>query len=124
MPLGPSYPAAQIKLIVENSGLEALLVKDKDAFEEHRDIVKCPVLSMMNILDNEALPEPSVLDWRTPAPNTSCGIIHLRHNRKAQGRGTGARKLYLGFTRWTVAHSHGSRPGESVLALRPHDLSS
>ncbi len=76
VPLDPSYPDARIKLIAEDAGLKALLVKDEDGFAEHRNIVKCPVLSVTNILDAALLPEPSVLDWRPPVPNTSCGIIY------------------------------------------------
>ncbi len=76
MPLDPSYPAARIKLIAGDAGLKVLLVKDQDDFIEHRNIVKCPVLNIINVLDNEVLPEPSVLDWRRPVPNTPCGIIY------------------------------------------------
>ncbi len=48
---------------------------DEDAFAECRNVVKCPVLSVMNILNDALLPEPSAVDWRPPAPNTSCYII-------------------------------------------------
>ncbi len=53
-----------------------MLVKDEDSFAEHRNIVKCPVLSTMNILDDEFLPEPSVLDWHPLVPNSSCYIMY------------------------------------------------
>ncbi len=76
MPLDLSYPAARIKLIAEDSDLKALLVKDEDVLAEHSNVVKCPVLSTMNILDNALFPEPSSMDWRPPAPNTSCYIIY------------------------------------------------
>ncbi len=52
------------------------MVKDEDAFAEYSNVVKCPVLSAMNILDDALLPEPSAVDWRPPAPNTSCYIIY------------------------------------------------
>ncbi|MCP3661367.1 MAG: AMP-binding protein, partial [Gammaproteobacteria bacterium] len=51
-------------------------VKDEDVLAEHRNDVKCPVLSVMNILDDAPLPNPSTVDWRPPAPNTSCYIIY------------------------------------------------
>ncbi|MCP4090425.1 MAG: AMP-binding protein [Gammaproteobacteria bacterium] len=76
VPLDPSYPAARVKLIAEDAELKVLLVKDEDAFAEHRNVVKCPVLSMMSILNNTFLPEPSTMDWLPPAPNTSCYIIY------------------------------------------------
>ncbi len=56
--------------------MKAVLVKGYDGFAEHRNVVKCPVLSMMNILDDEFLSQPSVLDWHPPAPNTSCYILY------------------------------------------------
>ncbi len=76
VPLDPSYPVAQIKLIAEDSGLKALLVMDEDAFAEHSNVVKCPVLSVTNILNDALLPQPSAVDWRPPAPNNSCYIIY------------------------------------------------
>ncbi len=77
MPLDPSYPVARIKLIAEDAELKALLVMDEDAFEEqHSNVVKCPVLSVTNILNDALLPGPSAVDWRPPAPNTSCYIIY------------------------------------------------
>ncbi len=56
--------------------MKALLVKGKDAFAQHNNVVKCPVLSMTNIFDNALFPEPSSVDWRPPAPNTSCYIMY------------------------------------------------
>ncbi|MCP4314771.1 MAG: AMP-binding protein [Hyphomicrobiales bacterium] len=76
VPLDPSYPAARINLIAKDSGMKALLVMDEDAFAEHSNVVKCPVLSVMNILDDALLPEPSAVDWHPPAPNTSCLISY------------------------------------------------
>ncbi len=76
MPLDPSYPVARIELITKDSGLKALLVKDEDVLAEHRNDVKCPVLSVMNILNDSLLPNPSTVDWRPPAPNTFCYIIY------------------------------------------------
>ncbi len=76
MPLDPSYPVARIKLIASDSGLKALLVMDEDAFAGQSNIVKCPLLSVMNILDDALLPELSAGDWCHPAPNTSCYIIY------------------------------------------------
>ncbi len=55
--------------------MKAVLVKDDDGFAEHRNVVKCPVLSMANVL-HEFLPEPSALDWRPPVSNTSCYIMY------------------------------------------------
>ncbi len=76
MPLDPSYPVSRIELIEKDSGLKALLVKDEDAFAEHSNIVKCPVLSVVNILNDSLLPEPSAVDWYPPTLNTSCYIIY------------------------------------------------
>ncbi len=76
MPLDPGYPMARIELITKDSGLKALLVKDKDVLAEHHNDVKCPVLSVMNILNDSLLPNPSTVDWRPPAPNTSCYTIY------------------------------------------------
>ncbi len=74
MPLDPSYPPARIRLIEEDSGLKAMLVVD--AFAEHSNVVKCPVLSVTNILNYALLPEPSAVDWHPPTPNNSCYIIY------------------------------------------------
>ncbi len=76
VPLDPSYPAARVKLIAEDAELKALMVKDEDALAGHRNVVKCPVLSVMNILDDVLLPEPSAMDCPPPAPNTSCYVIY------------------------------------------------
>ncbi len=76
VPLDSSYPDARMKLMVEDSELKVLLAKDEDAFTERRNVVKCPVLSVMNILDDEFISQPSVLDRRPPAPNTSCYIMY------------------------------------------------
>ncbi|MCP4091213.1 MAG: AMP-binding protein [Gammaproteobacteria bacterium] len=76
VPLDPSYPAARVELIMEDAECKALLVKDADVFAEHRNVVKCPMLSVTNILDNAFLPEPSALGWCPPVPNTSCYIIY------------------------------------------------
>ncbi|MCP4318473.1 MAG: AMP-binding protein, partial [Hyphomicrobiales bacterium] len=76
VPLEPSSPPARIKLIAEDSGVKALLVVDEDAFAQHSNVVKCPVLSVMNIFNDALLPEPSAVDWRPPAPSTSCYIIY------------------------------------------------
>ncbi len=76
MPLDPSYPAARIKLIAEDSGVKALLVVDEATFAEYSNVVKCPVLSVTNVLNDALLPEPSAVDWHPPTPNTSCYIIY------------------------------------------------
>ncbi len=76
MPLDPSYPVARIELITKDSGLKALLVKDEDVLAEHRNDVKCPVLSVMNILNDSLLPNPSTVDWHSPSPSNSCYIIY------------------------------------------------
>ncbi len=76
VPLDPSYPGTRIKLVVEGAELKALLVKDEDAFAECRNAVKCPVLSVMNIIDGALLPEPSTVAWLPPAPNTSCYVMY------------------------------------------------
>ncbi len=57
-------------------GLKALLVKDEDVLEEHSNVVKCPVLSVMNILNDSLLPEPSVVGWHSLTPNNSCYTIY------------------------------------------------
>ncbi len=76
VPLDPRYPAAHVKLIAEDAELSALLVKDEDIFAEHKNVVKCPVLSVTNILHNALLQEPSAVKWHPPASNTSCYIIY------------------------------------------------
>ncbi len=76
VPFDPSYPAARVTLIAEDAELKALLVKDEDGFAEHRNVVKCPVLTVTNILYDALLPEPSTVDWRPPDPNTSCYIMY------------------------------------------------
>ncbi len=76
MPFDPSYPPARIKLIAEDAGLKALLVVYEDAFAQHSNIVKCPVLSVTNILNDALLPESSAMDWHPPTPKNSCYIIY------------------------------------------------
>ncbi len=76
VPLDPSYPDARIELIAEDAELKVLLVKDEDIFAGPKNVVKCPVLSVANILDNALLQEPSAINWTPPAPNTSCYIIY------------------------------------------------
>ncbi len=76
VPLDPSYPAARVKLIMEDAECKVLLVKDEDTFAEHRNVVKCPVLSVTNILDDTLLPEPSYKSWSPSTPNTSCYIVY------------------------------------------------
>ncbi len=76
VPLDPSYPADQVELIMEDAESKVLLVKDEDTFAKHRYVVKCPVLSVMNILDDALLPEQSAVGWCPPTPNTSCYIIY------------------------------------------------
>ncbi len=76
IPLDPSYPDARIELIAEDAELKVLLVKDEDIFAEHKNVVKCPVLSVTNILDDTFLPEQPAVGWCPPTPNTSCYIIY------------------------------------------------
>ncbi len=76
MPLDPSYPLARIKLIAEDAVLKALLVKDEDVLAEHSNAVKCPVLSVIHILNDAFLSEPSAVDWHQPIPSNSCYIIY------------------------------------------------
>ncbi len=76
MPLDPSYPTARVVLIAEDAELKVLLVKDEDIFAEHRNVVKCPLLSITNILDVALLQEPTLVDWCPPTSNTSCYIIY------------------------------------------------
>ncbi len=76
VPLDPSYPAARVKLIMEDAELKVLLVKDEDIFTEHRNVVKCPVLNVTNILNNALLLEWNAINWTPPAPNTSCYIVY------------------------------------------------
>ncbi len=56
--------------------MKALLIIDEDIFAQHSNVVKCPILSVMAILDDALLPEPSAVDWCTPALKTSCYIIY------------------------------------------------
>ncbi len=76
MPLDPSYPLARIKLIAEDAGLKAMLVKDEDVLAEYSNVVKCPVLSVTHILNDSLLPNPSAVGWRPPAPSNSCYVIY------------------------------------------------
>ncbi|MCP4089366.1 MAG: amino acid adenylation domain-containing protein, partial [Gammaproteobacteria bacterium] len=69
VPLDPSYPDARVKLIAEDAELKVLLVKDGDIFPEYRNVVKCPLLSVTNILNVALLQEPTVMDWCPPAPD-------------------------------------------------------
>ncbi len=76
MPLDPSYPDTRIKLMAEDAEVKILLVKDKDTLVKIGGTVKCPVLSVMNIIDDALLPGPSTLTLRSHAPNTSCYAIY------------------------------------------------
>ncbi len=76
VPLDPSYPTTRVVLIAEDAELKALLVKDEDIFPECRNVVKCPLLSVTNILDDALLPELAVMDWCPPAHNSSCYAIY------------------------------------------------
>ncbi len=76
VPLDPSYPDARIELIAEDAELKVLLVKDEEIFAEHRNVVKCPVLSVTSILDDALLPEHSAVGWCPPTPNNSCYIVY------------------------------------------------
>ncbi len=76
MPLDPSSPASRIKLITEDSGVKALLVKDEHVLAEHSNVVKCHVLNVMSILNDLLLPELGAVDWHPPTLNTSCYIIY------------------------------------------------
>ncbi len=76
VPLDPGYPAARVKLIVEDAELKALLVEDEDAFAERRNVVKCPLLSVTNILNDSLLPEQCAMDCLPPACNTSCYVMY------------------------------------------------
>ncbi|MCP4089250.1 MAG: AMP-binding protein [Gammaproteobacteria bacterium] len=76
MSLEPSYPAARVKLIMEDAEFKALLVKDEGVLAKHRNVVKCPVLSVTNILNDVPVSEQSAMNWCPPAPNTSCYIIY------------------------------------------------
>ncbi len=76
VPLDPSYPHARIELIAEDAELKALLVKDEDIFAECKNVVKCPVLSVTNILDNALLQEQSAVGWHPPTSNTSCYVMY------------------------------------------------
>ncbi len=53
-----------------------MLVKDEDDYVEHSNVVNCPVLRVMNILNDSLLPEPSAVDWHSPTPSNYCYIIY------------------------------------------------
>ncbi len=76
VPLDPSYPDARIKLIGEDAEVKVLLVKDKSALVKIGRIVKCPMLSVRNIIDDALLPEPDTVAWCPPTPNTSCCVMY------------------------------------------------
>ncbi len=76
VPIDTSYPDARIKLVAEDAELRALLVKDGDAFAKYSGLVGCPMLSVAKILDDALLPEPSAVNWRPPAFNTSSYILY------------------------------------------------
>ncbi len=66
-----------MKLIADDAELKALLVKDEDAFSEHRNVVKCPMLSMTNMLNDVVLlPEQSTVDCHSSASSTSCYVMY------------------------------------------------
>ncbi len=76
MPLDPSYPDARIKLITEDAGLKAMLVKDEEVLAEYSNVVKCPVLSVTHTLNDSLLSEPSAVGWHQPTPSNSCYVIY------------------------------------------------
>ncbi len=76
VPLDPSYPEARIKLIAEDAELKVLVVKDEGIFPQCRNVVKCPLLCVTNILNVALLQEPTVVNWCPPAPDTSCYAIY------------------------------------------------
>ncbi len=76
VPLDPGFPAARVKQIVEDAELKVLLAKDEDVFAQHRDVVNCPVLSVMNIVGDALLPDQSAVGWCPPTSNTSCYIMY------------------------------------------------
>ncbi len=120
MPLDPSCPATRIKLIAGDAGLKVLLVKDQDDFVEHRNIVKCPLLNIMNILDNAVLPEPGIFYSCHPVPNTSCGIIYTSGTT---GKPKGVVQEHANYT-WVLQDgplhtSMGLGPGSRFLLSSP-----
>ncbi len=53
-----------------------MLVMDENACAQHRNVVKCPVMSVTNILNDALLPELSAVGWHPPTPNNSCYVIY------------------------------------------------
>ncbi|MCP3664366.1 MAG: AMP-binding protein, partial [Gammaproteobacteria bacterium] len=76
VPLDPSYPDQRIKFIAVEAELKVLLVKDEDTAAKHRGVVDCPMLSVVDILNNAHLPELNTMDWHLPSPSTSCYVIY------------------------------------------------
>ncbi|MCP4144734.1 MAG: AMP-binding protein, partial [bacterium] len=76
VPLDPSYPATRVKLIMEDVELKILLFKDEVTFAEHRNVVKCHMLSVTNILGDALLPDQIAVGWCPPTPNTSCYVMY------------------------------------------------
>ncbi len=127
VPLDPSYPAARVKQIMEDAELKVLLFKDEDAFVEHRNVVKCPMLSLTNILDDALLPEQSAVGWHPPTPNSSCYVMYTSGST---GKPKGVVLEYANiscFIQYGSLHvSKGLGPGSRVLLSSPitFDMSS
>ncbi len=127
MPLDPSYPDARIKLIAEDAGLKALMVKDEDTFAEHSNVVKCPVLSVTNILNDALLPELSGVDWHPPSPSNSCYIIYTSGTTgKPKGVVHEHANISCFIQYWALHLSKGLGPGSQFLNSSPmtFDISS
>ncbi len=120
VPLDPSYPAARVKLITEDAELKALMVEDEDAFAERRNVVKCPLLSVTNILNDSLLPEQCAMDWLPPARNTSCYVMYTSGTTgKPKGVVLGHANISC-FVQYGALHvSKGLGPGSRFLPSSP-----
>ncbi len=105
---------------MEDAELKALLVKDEDAFAEHRNVVKCPMLIVTNILDDALLPDQSAVGWCPPTPNTSCYVMYTSGST-GKPKGTVLEHANISsFIQYGSLHvSKGLGPGSRYLLSSP-----
>ncbi len=94
-----------------------MLVKDEDDYVEHSNVVNCPVLRVMNILNDSLLPEPSAVDWRSPTPSNYCYIIYASGTTGKPKGVVWEFKRFFFHSTWGITCVQESRSREPVLSL-------